>query len=516
LTRLFDQLDKLKTQFGTKQAQRVRTLLERLARKRFRDPESLIRLHELLLFLRAYPHDAATMRLAEKQLRTFAARVAELRARDVDVSSLEHPDVSGIAGTSVTDTFSFYIVRRLVQCYPKQLAIYWDWFESQNRLAETWPRFMPLLEEDANVEANVPYRKWLAAARGNRSELLWLIDRFDKLPKLEKERAELYDSQEIYVTWTPRYRSTRTGMSIPTSKVFYHSSPLIQRRDIHLGDELNAPSPALQKLSVKDGERALDLAREASTVRYRELYGFTHGDAEHVYHVDLGRGVRLFLLGLPAEKRLPLRAYHAAMIYKNGVPIGYFESLSLFERMESGFNLYYTFRDGETAWLYARILNVMHHFAGVTSFAIDPYQIGYENEEGIESGAFWFYRKLGFRPTRRDVLRLVEKEEQQIVARAGYRTPARTLRRLAESPMIFELDQSKVGDWDRFQVRKIGLRTQGHAFESLASLVPEGSRKERELLKRIVRAKQAAEETTYLKLMRRHERLRAEVIKLGS
>jgi len=28
------------------------------------------------------------------------------------------------------------------------------------------------------------------------------------------------------------------------------------------------------------------------------------------------------------------------MIFKNGVPVGYFEGLSLFERMESGFNLY--------------------------------------------------------------------------------------------------------------------------------------------------------------------------------
>jgi len=52
--------------------------------------------------------------------------------------------------------------------------------------------------------------------------------------------------------------------------------------------------------------------------------------------------------------------------------------------MESGFNLYYTFRDGETAWLYARILNVMHHFAKVTAFSLDPYQIGFEKEEGIE------------------------------------------------------------------------------------------------------------------------------------
>jgi hypothetical protein len=196
------------------------------------------------------------------------------------------------------------------------------------------------------------------------------------------------------------------------------------------------------------------------------------------------------------------------MIYKSGVPVGYFEGLSLFERMESGFNLYYTFRDGETAWLYARILNVMHHFAGVTSFAIDPYQVGYENEEGIESGAFWFYRKLGFRPTKRDVLRLVEKEEEKIAMRAGYRTSARTLRKLAESPMIFELDQKRAGDWDRFHVRKLGLRMQRRKLDSLLALVPE--------LKRVADAKSAAEETTYLKVMRQDEQLRATLIALGS
>ncbi|HSD45137.1 MAG TPA: hypothetical protein VLB87_00895, partial [Pyrinomonadaceae bacterium] len=92
-------------------------------------------------------------------------------------------------------------------------------------------------------------------------------------------------------------------------------------------------------------------------------------------------------------------------------------------------------------------------------------------------------------------------------------------RKLAESPMIFELDQTRAGDWDRFQVRKIGLRTQQRKFESIASLVKDSnswSAAEKQLLDRIVLAKSAAEETTYLELMRRHERLRAEVIKLGS
>jgi hypothetical protein len=308
-------------------------------------------------------------------------------------------------------------------------------------------------------------------------------------------------------------------MRVTTPKIFYHREPLIQRRDINLREELHAPPPTLHRLTSSDGERAIELAREASTVRYRELYGFTHGDSSHVYQADLGRGVELFLMGLPAEKRLPLRAYHAAMIYKNGVPIGYFEGLSLFERMESGFNLYYTFRDGETAWLYARILNVMHHFAGVTAFALDPYQIGHENEEGIESGAFWFYRKLGFRPMHADVLQLVEKEEQKIAARSGYRTSARTLRKLAASPMISELDQNKAGDWDRFQVRNIGLRMQRQKFASLSSLVTDWkqwSASEKQMLHRIVEAKSGTEETAYLKSMQQHERLRTEIIKLGS
>jgi len=457
---LLDQLDELKTEFTPASAHRVERLLTQLSGKRITDTDLLVRYHELLLFVRAYPHNASMVRAVERELRGFANRVSFLEQQEIDLAPLEHPEVSGIAGTSVTDTFSFYLVRRLLHRYPSQLEIYWEWFESENQLAATWPRFMPLLEEDAFVEANVPYREWLAAARGRRSELAWLMEQFDKLPKPENERAELYDSQQLYVRWTPSFNLSRTGMRLSGSRCFYHHGPLIRRREIDLRKELAQPSPELQKLSPEQGEKALDMARDASTIRYRELYGFTHGDPKNVYRVELGRGVELFIIALSPEKRLPLRSYHAVMIYKNGVAIGYFEGLSLFERMESGFNLYYTFRDGETAWLYARVLNVMHHFAGVTAFSLDPYQIGFENEEGIESGAFWFYRKLGFRSTDPELLTLALKEEEKIRTRKGYRTAAATLRKLARSPMIFELDEEHIGDWDNFQIRKIGFKVQ--------------------------------------------------------
>jgi hypothetical protein len=479
--------------------------LRKLSRQTIRDAEALIRYHETLLFVRAYPQNAAVVRFAEMELREFARRVARLDEKGVDLSSLEHPEVSGIAGTSLTDTFSFYIVRWLMRRRPAEVSIYWDWFEDENRLAETWPRFIPLLQEDTLVEANIPYREWLLAARGRRAELAWLIERFNEQPWPDDAKAEIYDSQKLYVTWTPSFRATRTGLRSPARNLFYHRGPLIQRREVDLNHELAQPSPKLRKLSMREGERVLDLAREASTIRYRELYGFTHGDPKHVYHVELGRGVELFVTGLPPKRRLPLRAYHAAMIYKNGVPVGYYEGLTLFERMESGFNLYYTFREGETAWLYARTLNVMHHFTGATAFTLDPYQIGYENEEGIESGAFWFYRKLGFRPTRRALLALAENEEQKIARRQQYRTPAATLRELAKGPMIFQMRGTENHDWDRFEVRNIGLRLT-EKRETLSSVLPE----------QIIRARSAPEETTYLKLMQKNHDLRRKIIALGS
>ena len=557
--RLLDRLDDAKRRFTKRDAQVVATTLGALTRHRFRDAESLIRFHELLLFVRAYPADPRVLRLAEAALKTFADRVAALDESNLDLSPLADPDVSGIDGDSVTDTFSYPIVRWLVDKFPQRVRLYWEWFEDENRLGQTWTRLMPLLEEDAAVEAHVPYQEWLRLAKGREKDLAWLVERFESLSLSEKEKTERFDAQQLYVEWTPSYRASRTGMRLPVRKVFYHRAPLIQRREVSLRQELQGDSPTLEKLSHKSGSAMLDLARETSTVRYRELYGFTHGDSRSVLKAELGRGVDLFVFSLPPNARLPLRAYHAAMMFKNGIPVGYFEGLSLFERMESGFNLYYSFRDGETAWLYARTLNVFRHLLGVTAFSLDPYQIGHENEEGIESGAFWFYRKQGFRPTQSSIEKLTLIEEQKLATRANYRTSARILRRLAAGSMIWELDQERRGDWDRFQVRNIGFRLQremadryrgdadgmrlaswerlsrllrldGESWSrnkqqswfdlvSVINLIPaleRWDRDELELLQEILRAKFKGNEARYLKLLQRHARLRSAVIKLGS
>src|SRR6266851_6182650 len=430
------ELEELKRRFGKSDA-KILNALNRLSKSRLTDAESLIRFHENLLFLRAYPPSARVLEPVESILKTFARRVSQLREADADLSPLDDPEVSGIAGTSVTSNFSYDLVRWLVRKYPTQVSIDWDWFEEEERFGATMPRFLPLLEEDAMVEAHVPYRDWLRAAVGRARELVWLMKRFESLDIPNTAKAELYDSLKLHLTWKFGVRASRTGMKLSGRAGFYHERPLIQRRDVSLAAELASPPLPVQRISPSAGEKILDMARETSAVRYRELHGFTYGDPKRVLKVDFGRGTEAFVVGVPPEHRLPLRAYHAALIFKNGVPVAYFEGLSLFERMESGFNLYYTFRDGETAWLYARILRLMRQLLGVTVFSIDPYQVGHENEEGIESGAFWFYRKLGFRPVKPDLMKLTLSEERKLATDPRRRTSGKTLRKLASGHMLF-------------------------------------------------------------------------------
>ena len=430
----------------------------------------------------------------------------------------------------------------------------------EDRFGATMQRFLPLLEEDAMVEAHAPYRDWLRAAKARANELGWLIQRFESLKISDGAKAELYDSLNLHVTWKFPFRASRTGMKLPVRKIFFHRAPLIRRRDVSLAAELASPPIPLEKLSRAAGEKILDVARKTSAVRYRELHGFTYGDSRRVLKASLGRGTEVFVMGVPPEHRLPLRAYHAALIFKNGVPVAYFEGLSIFERMESGFNLYYTFREGETAWLYARILRLMRQLLGVTVFSIDPYQVGHENEEGIESGAFWFYRKLGFRPLRPELMKLALSEEHKMAADPRHRTSARTLRKLAAGHMLFEMPGTRSSvKWDRFEVRNLGLtvqrrmardfggdagkiraesikfvrgalgiRIQGWRIEELRALenfalvlamipgIKQWNSNEKQMVERIIRAKGRNDEAKYLHLMQKHARLRAGMIMLGS
>jgi len=540
LQRLLTELERLKRDFSPGGATKLSRVLTALGRRPFTDAQSLIHFHEALLFCRAYPQSPALLRQAEELLARFHDRVGKLGDSEV----FDEPEVSGIEQTEFTAIFSHEVVGRLMALEPGRIQIDWERYEVTDRLAPAWRKLFPLVEEDTMVEAHVPYLEWLRAAAGGLDGALgWLLFRLEELALSAKDKADLFATLELPIRWDlGRSNATRTLMRGPAQRYFYHDRPLIRRSEVSLEHELSSEPLPCERLDEEAGQAFLNLALAGSAARQRELYGFTHGDPRRVLRAHAGRGVEVFFCGVPAGKRLPLRAYHAAMMFKNGIPVGYFETLSLCDRMEVGFNLYYTFREGETAWIFARVLRLFHQLLGTTSFRIDPYQIGLDNEEAIESGAFWFYRKLGFRPVLPQVVRLSEREECRMLKKAGYRTPAATLRRLATGPLIFEMDGAPGGDWDHFSVRNIGLAAQQQTPEEAVAQVsralgikagPHGEflnlavvfalipglegwpGADKAALVDIIRAKMGPDEALYVRLTREHAKLREALVKLG-
>lgn len=553
LDRLFARLEASKT--NRPDLRESARLLRSFQRRELADAGSLIRLHETALFLRAYPHDRATLRAAEALLSRFGDRVEALAESGGDLEPFDRPEVSGIAGTEISTDYSFDVVRWLALRFPRRVRLDWGSDGRQDRLRALFPRFLPLLEEEALEDANVPYLEWLRAAQPDPPrDLAWVIARIEEIPLSDQERAERYDALKIPIVWALKNgKVTRTRMRRSAPELFLHPDPLIARRQVSIPGTLASSPLRVRRLTAREGREVVDLARGATALRYREYYGFTYADPATVRTSRAGRGVEILFLGLEAARRLPLRAGFAAIVVKNGVPVGYVEGLALFERIEIGYNIYYTFREGESAWIFAKVLRLLNQLLGVTSFSIDPYQLGHENPEAIESGAFWFYRKLGFRPTSTRIARLVESEERRIAANSSYRTPPRALRRLVRSNLLYEVGASS-RDWDNFHVRNLGLAVQrrmraryggdpdearrragsrvarllgrpgpeGKAFRDLALVldcIPDLSRwpaPERRELARIVRAKEGREEIRYLGLLQRHERFREAMIRLGS
>ena len=555
---LLQALDQAKHSHGSDCAAECERVLKS-ANVRFTSAQGLIRAHDDLLFLRAFPPSAKVAKLADSLLASLIPQIEQFAA--ADPTPFDNESVSGIAGTTITNAWTFELAKFLVRHHTAKITADCSFDDAYRQMATVLPQVLPLLDDDSYVEADTPFVKWLEAAAGGVPRVAqFLINSFQRLPVTPLLRTNLYDSLGISLRWQlGNSLASRTLARRPVARLFVHNEPRLQRKQVSLHDELNSAPLPLKKLSREEAQSIIDMARDALAVRYRELQGSTNADPNHAFQADVGRGVQLFIWGLAAEWRLPLRAYYAGFTLKNGVPINYFESIGLFEWMEIGFNTFYAFREGETAWIYSKVLHLLNQLAGITCFSVYPYQIGQDNEEAIQSGAFWFYRKLGFRPGRSDLLSLAWDEERKMQRNPKHRTSASILRKLAEGHIFFEVGGRPLGAWDTFSTRKIGLAVQRkmatefgsdaikmcrrtsaklarmlgvelshwqpgeqQAFSNFALALSLGhdfkswSTADKKALVAIIRTKAGPYETRYLRLLQKHEKLRATFLLVGS
>jgi hypothetical protein len=152
-----------------------------------------------------------------------------------------------------------------------------------------------------------------------------------------------------------------------------------------------------------------------------------------------------------------LDTVYGFLTMKNGIPIGYVLSSSYFNSTEVAYNVFETFRGGESARNYARILSMMRFLFGADAFTIDPYQMGHENEEGLESGAWWFYYKLDFRPRDPGVKRLLRAELAEMRRNPRHRTSISTLNELSSKNMFLFVGREREDIRGIIRLDNIGL-----------------------------------------------------------
>ena len=291
LDRQLTQLEASRYEFSPRETAHVVKLLNRLDAARFTDPASLIRFHEALLFLRAFPQGSAVVRATERILNNFHKKVEALRKAGADMDAFEPIEVSGIAGTEMEDTLSFDVARWLVKRLPGQVEIAWENYEPGTRARQHRPTFHPPARGRrvrrgryavAPMAGNRRRQARLRSMQGWRTSA-WLLQRFADLPLPPNQKAELYESLRVPLRWNLRNSAiTRTRNWKPVRSVFYHSEPLISRSQVSLADELARRPPKLTKLSRQQGDEIIDMIREVMLVRYRELYGTTLGDPRSV------------------------------------------------------------------------------------------------------------------------------------------------------------------------------------------------------------------------------------------
>lgn len=496
--------------FGRTPAVEKRRLLDEIARAPRLRGRELALLADTLDFLRAYPDDAAVRR-----------RIVALAARLPSADNV-YP-------------YSYGVLLRLIRLFPGRLEVEWDDVENEAPLLDALYQIVQPVESQGLEDVHISLRDWIDGSKpSSKTDLEYIIDLLERSSLAPRVRAFLFENCNLPV----RYRGpARCTLELPRKRIHYQRND-VERARFPLEPIIRKPIGSY----LRGGQGVLDLALQTLCARDLEIYPLIYGNPADVVLADCGRGLQIALVGVLPEWRSALESLHFFLVLKNGVPVGYGPAAAFLGCCEMGINLFPEFRGGEMRYIYAQFMRVLHHRLGVDYFFLIRYAMGEGNPEAIRSGAFWFYRKLGFQPTNPDVEALARVEETRMRARPGYRSDRRTLHRLSRTEAYLDLSAGRCRPFDfgRFgiavsrhiaenfegdralarrrcaaRVRRLLSAPPGRALDDLSPALdmipdlPRWSRRDRSALATILKAKDGPSEARAARLFKSHTRLAA-------
>jgi len=416
--------------FGGKAAREKARLLRENSTRVIKDARVLLAYHDCLLFMLAYPETVALRAQADGELRRLAGAARRLAGRKRDELAFEG---SGVAWSRSRAAFSFPVARWLVDRYPDHVE-FERFGEGAESLDSILALCLPEIEETILTKGTSGELLDVLSSQAGRSRLGWLIDAVNGMPGSEKLRDHVYGSLRVQIVVRPGdgEMSRTFGRGLP-HEPFVHREGLIR----HV-DPLAIMSEALPRrrtLARAERVRLVEAARGLLAVLGRETEPISLCQPEGVEYLELGRGVAISLCWMPPGRRLPLDSHVGFVLFKNAMPVAYGGGWPFLSLCRIGVNIFEAYRGGESAYLFSQVLRVYRQRFGVQRFLVEAYQFGADNPEGIHSGAFWFYYRLGFRPVEPRLAQLAEGEFARMVVDRAYRTPPAVLRRFARSDL---------------------------------------------------------------------------------
>ena len=457
------QLQDWKETYGGEAAAVKLELLEHLEGAPLRRVQDISQLHEILCFLRAFPDSLPVLQQVERMLAVFGERPDLSRNREALANS-------GIAGTPIYYPFYWFAARWLVRHWPQNLTIDWKSFENKEAL-EGLLHLLVLYPETLALETfSYSLRLWVGQLKSSReTDAAFLIRRFEALGSSSFEREFSYERLDIPLRLSPGPDTpARTRARYSRPRVVFQTGPLLRSRP-PMRREAMKPPVGVARVPSGEGERLIDLALEAMVTRSRDLDVFEHGDKNDVRMFNCGRGLQIAAIGALPERRLLMEAVYGFLALKNGVPVGYVVTSGLFNSSEVSFNIFETYRGAESALLYGRVVATVRYLFKSDAFTIDPYQLGHDNPEALNSGAWWFYYKLGFRPHDRGVRQVLKGERELMKANPRHRSSIATLKKLAAASVFLYLDRRRADVMGRLDLPHVGLQVTRYISDRFGS-----------------------------------------------
>ncbi|MEP7255318.1 MAG: hypothetical protein ABI666_06050 [Ferruginibacter sp.] len=427
--------------FDSASHEQKRQLLARLSENKLPLNKTLISYFEVLLFICAFPPDKKILAKAEQQLLRITSFLKNFKKNNTALFTN-----SGMPFTAYVSRFSYDCVQWLMN-HPDCKTSINQFEDGIFELNDVLKITLPALEKSETTAGldNVALLETLSVKKEN--QLYFLIKEIGKLDKRPGVTDHFFDGLGIQIETIPKNKLfSRVNNRLPNPKVFFHREILRKFDYVHL---FNKKIAAPVNLSATQKEKNILVVKNAMALKDRETDPVTYMDENTFRFYELDRGIAVAIYGMLPQRQMPLESYVGYTLFKNGFPAVYGGGWVFGRRSDFGINIFETFRGGESGYMMCQLLRVFRQVFQIDYFEIEPYQFGLDNPEGIESGAFWFYYRYGFRPLEKKLLKIANGEFAKTAGYKHYRTPEKTLIKFTQSNMVFNLGKKiPVGVYD--------------------------------------------------------------------